>query len=73
MKESFRHTTIAKNLAIFIGATNVPFSLIDSEEFRDLHQEMNRKYQVPRRKGVSSEIIKIYNHYRKQFYRSAMP
>ena len=35
-------------------------SLVDSEEFLALLQEMDRKYQVPHRKGVSQEISKIY-------------
>ena len=39
---------------------NVLFSLVDSEEF--LAQEMDRKYQVPRRVGVSKGNSKIYNH-----------
>ena len=48
---------------IFIEATNVPFSLVDSsEEFRELLQEMDSKYQLPHRKGVSQEISIIYNH-----------
>ena len=57
--ESSRHTAIIKKLAIFIGATNVPFSWYDSEEFRDLLQEMDRniKYLI-KKKFVS----KIYNH-----------
>ena len=40
----------------------MPFSLVDSEEFRELLQEMDRKYQVSHRKGVSQEISEIYNH-----------
>ena len=46
-KESSRHRAITKNLAILFGATNVPFSLVDSKEFHELLQEMDRKYQVP--------------------------
>ena len=42
-KEYSRHTTITTKIAIFIGATNVPFSLVDSEEFHELHQEIDRK------------------------------
>ena len=38
----------------------MPFSLVDIEEFSDLLQEMDRKYQVSHRKGVSQEISKIY-------------
>ena len=37
----------------------MPFSLVDS---RELLQEMDNKYQVPHRKGVSVEFSKIYNH-----------
>ena len=38
------------------------FSLVDSEVFLALLQEMDRKYQVPHGKGVSQEISNIYNH-----------
>ena len=38
-KEPSRHTAITKKLAIFIGTTNVPFSLVDSDEFCELLQE----------------------------------
>lgn len=61
-KQSSRHTSITKKLAIFIGATSVPISLVDNEEFRELLQEMDRKYKVPHRKVISQEISKIYSH-----------
>ena len=33
----------------------MPFSLVDSEEFHELLQEMDSKYQVPYRKGISRD------------------
>ena len=38
------------------------FSLVESEVFLALLQEMYRKYQVLHGKGVSQEISNIYNH-----------
>lgn len=65
-KESSRNIAITKKLATFlatfIGATNVPLSLVDNEEFYELLHEMDRKYQVPHRKAVSEEITKTYSH-----------
>jgi hypothetical protein len=51
-----------QSLAIFVGATGVPISLVDNEEFRELLQEMDRKFKVPHRKVMSQEISKIYSH-----------
>ena len=40
----------------------MPFSVVDIDEFHELLQEMDRKYHIPHRKGVSQSISKIYNH-----------
>ena len=46
-KKSRRHTDITKKLAVCIGSTNAPLSLVDCEEFRDLLSEMDRRYDIP--------------------------
>lgn len=61
-KESCRYTAITQKLAIFVVATNVPFSLFDNEEFRELLHEIDRRYEVPHRKVISQEIDKEFIH-----------
>ena len=60
-KESKRHTDITKKLAVFIGSTNAPLSLVDCEEFRDLLSEMDRRYDIPHRWKLGQEINKLYD------------
>ena len=60
-KESNRHADITKKLAVFIGSTNAPLSLVDCEEFSDLLSEMDRKYDIPHRWKLGQEINKLYD------------
>lgn len=60
-KDSKKQLAITKKLAIFVGSTNVPLSLIDRPELRDLLAEMDQQYQVPHRKKLGEEIEKVYN------------
>ena len=39
-KDSKRQKAITKKLVVFVGATNVPLSLVDREEFHALLSEM---------------------------------
>ena len=57
---SKRQMAITKKLAVFVGSTNVPLSLVDNLEFRDLLFEMDKRYSVPHRKKISQEIEQIY-------------
>ena len=59
-KESTRYTTLTQKLAVFIGASNVAFSLVENEEFRDLLHELDPRYKVPNRKAICQEIDKVY-------------
>lgn len=40
-KDSKKQLAITRNLAVFVGATNVSISVVDGPEFRDLLTEMN--------------------------------
>lgn len=60
-KDSKRQEAITKKLAVFVGATNVPLSLVDREEFRALLSEMDKRYRAPHRKKLGQEIDKVYS------------
>lgn len=47
-------------MAIFVGATNVALSLVDSPEFRDLLKELDKHYAIPGRKKLGKEIEVVY-------------
>ena len=38
---------ITKKLAIFIGSTSVPYSIVESQEFKVLVDELDMLYKVP--------------------------
>lgn len=60
-KDSERQEAITKKLAIFVGATNVPLSLVDREEFRDLLCEMDKRYRVPHKKKLGQAIEDVFS------------
>ena len=60
-KDSKRQEAITKKLAVFIGATNVPLSLVDREEFRALLSDMDKRYCAPHREKLGQEIDKVYS------------
>ena len=51
-KDSNKQQEITKMLAIFVGATNVPSSLIECPEFHDLLKELDKHYDIPGRKRL---------------------
>ena len=57
-KESPRYMEI-KKLAVFVGSTNVPNSIVTSPEFCDLLTTADPCYSVPGRTAISKEIDKI--------------
>ena len=59
-KDSKKQLAITKKLAIFIGATNVPLSLVDCPEFRDLMKEMDKQYDIPGRKKLGKDVESLY-------------
>ena len=59
-KDSKKQLAITKKLAIFVGATNAPLSVVDGPEFRDFLTEMNKQYDIPGRKKIGKEVEKVY-------------
>ena len=59
-KESQKNKLITTKLAIFLGATNIPLSIVESQEFRDLMHEMDKHYTVPQQKKIADEVEKVY-------------
>lgn len=65
-ENSRRQLAITRKLALFIGATNVPLSLVDCPEFRDLLKEMDKHYRIPYRKKLGQQIGNVYEDLRKK-------
>ena len=61
-KDSNKQQEITKMLAIFVGATNVPSSLIECPEFHDLLKELDKHYDIPGRKRLGKNIEAVYNN-----------
>lgn len=59
-KDSKKQLGITNKLAIFIGATSVPLSLVDCPEFCDLLKEMDKQYDIPGRKKLGKDIDDLY-------------
>ena len=55
-KGSDRYKAITKRVAIFIGATNMPNSLVENPEFKALLSACDPRYHVPGRGAISKEI-----------------
>ena len=58
-KESQRYCEICKKLAIFVGSTNVPNSIVENLEFKDLLHTMDNRFVVPGRSVVGKELDKV--------------
>ena len=58
-RSSHRYQLITRKLAIFLGCTIVPNSLVENEEFLSLIQTLDPRYKVPGRTSVSKEIDKV--------------
>ena len=56
-KESPRYMEITKKLAVFVGSTNVPNSIVTSPEFCDILTTADPCYSVPGRTAISKEIL----------------
>ena len=46
-------------MAIFIGSTNVPISLVENMEFQSLLEAIDPRYPVPGRTLIAKEIDKV--------------
>ena len=56
---SRRNINITRKLAVFIGGSNIPLSVVESEEFRELIGELDSRYEMPHTKKLSKEIDQI--------------
>ena len=59
--KSEKYKKITKKLAIFIGSTSVPYSIVESQEFKDLVDELDMSYKVPSRSALSKQLNYNYN------------
>ena len=58
-KESLQNKSITHKLATFVAIANVPNSIIDNEEFRELLTELDDHYVVPGRTLIGTEIDRL--------------
>uniref|UniRef100_A0A1X7VI67 BED-type domain-containing protein n=1 Tax=Amphimedon queenslandica TaxID=400682 RepID=A0A1X7VI67_AMPQE len=54
-KDSIRYKDITRKLALFIGTANVPYSLVENLEFRDLLLELQPCYLPPGRGPIKKK------------------
>ena len=57
---SHRCQLLTRKLAIFVGATSVPNSLVENAEFKALLEALDPRYPVPSRTLISKEIDKVF-------------
>ena len=58
-KDSMRYKDITRKLALFIGTANVPYSLVENLEFRDLLLELQPCYLPPGRGPIKTNIASL--------------
>ena len=58
-RSSERYLKVTKQLAIFIGSTNVPNSIVENPEFRAFVKILDSRYPVPGRTLISKELDKV--------------
>ena len=54
--DSERYKSITKELAVFLGSTNVPISLVDNESFKKLIGILDSRYEIPDHTEIEKEI-----------------
>ena len=54
--QSDRYCSITQKLAVFIGSTNAPISIVEDDSFKLFTQTLDSCYELPSR----SKIVKIY-------------
>ena len=58
-KESDRYRKISRKLAILIGSTSLPTSIVENLEFKDFLHTMDSRYIVPGRVAIGKELDKV--------------
>ena len=54
--DRYVYKIITKRLAVFVGATNMPNSIVENPEFRALLKACDPRYPLPERAAVGKEI-----------------
>ena len=57
--KSEKYKKITKKLAIFIGSTNVQYSIVKSQEFKDLLDKLDLSYRVPSQSALSKQLEQV--------------
>jgi len=57
-----KQKSITKKLVVFVGASNVPISLVENGEFKELLYELDSRYQVPGRFKIAKELDMLYSN-----------
>ena len=58
-KSSARYCDISRKLAIFVGTTNVPYSIVQNLEFQDLLSTLDHRYHVPSRAQMTKDLENV--------------
>ena len=59
-QQSEQYKSISRKLAVFVAVGNVPNSIVECDEFRDLIKELDERYSVPGRTAIASEMDKLF-------------
>ena len=59
-KGNEKYKAITRKLAIFIGTTNVPNSIVENLALKDLLHTADPRYKVPSRTVISKELERVY-------------
>ena len=54
--KSQRYQLITRKLAVYVGSTSAPISLVENEEFRSFMITLDPRYPVPSRTLIGREI-----------------
>ena len=63
--QSTKQKCITKKLVVFVGASNVPISLVENVEFQELLCELDPQYQMPGRFKIAKELDMLYSNLKK--------
>ena len=59
-KSNHKYKAITRKLAIFVGTTSVPNSIVENLAFKDLLHTADPRYKVPSRTVVRKELESVY-------------
>ena len=68
--QSTKQKSITKKLAIFVGTSNVPISLVENVEFQELLCKLDSRYQTPGRFKIAKELDMLYSNLKEDLRKS---